>query len=258
MTQEMNAITLVLASQRSGSTLLCRDIESLGGMGAPREHFLEILGNNARAGLSEAEVLDCIALGVTKEAPGIGAVKLMVNYAPKIDAYISGGNQVAPYKAVQNIIDWAQGRFDKVNMVALVRSNALEQSISRAVASVTDIWHRNEAAVQGRDPYAEAKLPTKAVNMAILDALPSVIRQAEVIRRIARENADICQLIEYEHLAASAEETSALITAHARKAGFAPRGEVASRSLRKLIDEDKTATIKADFKAFMEHNLDLW
>ncbi|MDU9006519.1 Stf0 family sulfotransferase [Sedimentitalea todarodis] len=255
MTHELRAITLVLASQRSGSTLLCRDIESLGGMGAPREYFLDIVGRNTREGLTEADVLDQIARGVKPDAPGIGAVKLMVSYAPKIDSYIRGAEAVAPQKAVQNIIDWAQERFDRVNLVALVRGNSLEQAISRAVANMTDVWHRHEATTKDGDLYADVKLPTKALNLAILEALPGVIRQTQVVRRIAKANPDLCWLIKYEHLAASVEDSSAQLITHARKAGFEPTETMASRSLRKLIDKDKTEDFKANFKAFMKRHL---
>ncbi|MCA8899613.1 MAG: hypothetical protein KDA53_00010 [Hyphomonas sp.] len=255
MTHELRAITLVLASQRSGSTLLCRDIESLGGMGAPREYFLDIVGRSARNGLTEADVLDRIARGVKPEAPGIGAVKLMVSYAPRIDSYIRGAEAVAPQKAVQNIIDWAQERFDRVNLIALVRGNSLEQAISRAVANMTDVWHRHEAGMKDGNPYAGAKLPTRALNLAILEALPGVIRQTGVIRHIVRANPDLCGLIKYEHLAASLEDSSAQLIAHARKVGFEPTETVATRSLQKLIDKDSTEVFKANFKAFMKRHL---
>lgn len=56
----MDALTLVIASQRSGSTLLCRDIESLGGMGAPREHFLDFLPGRRTAEI-QATTADVLA-----------------------------------------------------------------------------------------------------------------------------------------------------------------------------------------------------
>jgi LPS sulfotransferase NodH len=108
MAQELHALTLVLGTQRSGPTLPCRDIASLGGLGSPDEYFPDILGKNVRPGLSEKDVLERIARGVQDDSPGIGAVKLMVDYASDIDAYIRGGGKpVPPYEAVQNIIDWA-------------------------------------------------------------------------------------------------------------------------------------------------------
>jgi len=105
MTQPIRRLVLVLASQRSGSTLLCRDIESLGGMGVPGEHFLDILGTNERSDLTEDDVMACIEKGRDRKAPDVAGVKLMVNYAPKIDAYIRGGEQVGSNRALLNIID---------------------------------------------------------------------------------------------------------------------------------------------------------
>ena len=254
---KLHAITLVLASQRSGSTLLCRDIASLGGMGEPKEYFLDILGAKARPDLREADVLEQIAQGERANAAGVGAVKLMLSYAPKIDQYIRQADSVAPRRAVQNVIDWAQGRFERVNLVALVRNNSLEQAMSRAVAGMTDVWHRNKVGA-GADPYADAQLPVGQLNRAILQELPLVMRQNDMIRDIAKANAPVCQLISYEQLAASAEDSSALLTAHARQQGFAPQAEVARRSLRKLIDKEMSRKIKADFKSFMQDRLAQW
>jgi hypothetical protein len=142
--------------------------------------------------------------------------------------------------------------------VALVRNNTLDQVISRAVAAATNIWHRNAAPLKSGDPYEGMALPTGALNMAILMELPGVIRQTVVVRQVAKAYPEQCLLIEYEHLADSVEASSRRLTEHARKAGFAPSGQVAVRSLRKLIDEDRSADFKADFKAFMERHTGLW
>lgn len=255
MATDMRELVLVLASQRSGSTLLCRDLESLGGLGAPKEYFLDILGKNQRPGLGEKDVLEQISRGVTGEKSATGAVKLMVNYAPKIDAYIRGTDPVAPPRAIQNIIDWAQERFDRVCVFALVRNNSLDQAISRAVASVTDIWHRNEGALQGRDPYADVQLASAAINMAILEALPAVIRHKKIIRQIAKANPKICKLVTYETIAASEIKTSEILTAHATQIGLTPQHKKVSRNLQKLIDETRSQEIKSGFKAFMSQHL---
>lgn len=257
---DMRAITLVIASQRSGSTLLCQDIASLRGMGAPREYFLDILNQpkQPKSTPTEADVLACIAKGIMPSDPATGAVKLMVNYAPKIDAFIRNAPPVAPPQAVQNIIAWADANFDRVNLVALIRTNALDQAISRAVAGLTDIWHRRLARNPvGTDPYGEKKLAPRVLNMAILENLPAVLEQNAIIRDIARRNAERCLLIDYETLAASVEETSERIVAHARAFGFEPTRNLASRDLRKLIEADRAAAIRKDFRKFMEQRVKL-
>lgn len=256
----MRAITLVIASQRSGSTLLCQDIASLRGMGAPREYFLDILNQpkQPKTSPTEADVLACIAKGIMPSDPATGAVKLMVNYAPKIDAFIRNTAPVAPPQALQNIIAWADASFDRVNLVALIRTNALDQAISRAVANLTDIWHRRSNQLpDGADPYAEKKLAPRVLNMAILDNLPSVLRQNAIIRDVARRHADRCLLIDYETLAASVEKTSERIVDHARAFGFEPGRSLATRDLRKLIEADRAAEIRNDFRKFMEQRVKL-
>ena len=260
MTHGSNGLTLVLASQRSGSTLLCRDIESLGGMGAPGEHFLELLRafkeGTARPG--EAEVLEAIGRGVKAEAPDIGAVKLMVNYAPRIDAFIRGGEEVAQPKAMQNIIDWAQARFERLNLVVLIRANALDQAISRVVARQTQVWHRKAGVLGDADPHGDAGLDLKKLNQPVLKALPGVIRNTEILRKVARANRDIALTVEYEDLAASAEDSARALVAHARRAGFEPRRDEVRRKLSKLIDADKSQAIRAEFRSFLQAHLGLW
>lgn len=71
----------------------------------------------------------------------------MVNYAPRIDAILQGTQETGAPKALKNILDWATERFARINLVVLVRKDPLDQAISRAVAGLTDIWHRNAAAL---------------------------------------------------------------------------------------------------------------
>ena len=182
----------------------------------------------------------------------------MVNYAPRIDAILQGTQETGAPKALKNILDWATERFARINLVVLVRKDPLDQAISRAVAGLTDIWHRNAAALpEGSDPYSDRKLPPKAVNMAILDNLPGVLRQNEILRDFARQNADRCLLVEYETLAADLAGTSARLVDHARKAGFTPARNMAERNLRKLIDAERAETIRSDFRRFMKKRIGL-
>lgn len=255
MSQKIRRLVLVLASQRSGSTLLCRDITSLGGLGIPKEHFLDILGKKSRPDLTEQDVMACLEKGRDPNSPDVAGVKLMVNYAPKIDGYIRGDAHVGASKAINNILNWARLRFDDVAVFALVRENSLDQAISRAVANATNIWHRNEAAVKRNDPYADIDLPIKELNMDILSSLPATVRQNQIIRQVARENPKLCRLISYENLAASVEGTSEALLQHASTHGFCPENTLAVRSLRKLIDEDRSKELKNHFRQFLSRQL---
>lgn len=258
---DIRALTLVIANQRTGSTLLGQDIASLGGMGVPKEHFLEILRASKTGEAeahTEADVLEMIAKGAQEDAPHVGAVKLMVSYAPTIDAFIRGAPPVGQGKAVQNIIDWARARFETVNLIVLIRENVLDQTISQTMARETQIWHRKETAVEGGNPYADVDIKKKRLNLAILRALPAVMTRHEVLKRIAASNAEHCLTIDYDEMAASVEETSRKLVAHARANGLEPVNEVAKRKLRKLIDEDRSKEIKQGFRRFLENRLGLW
>lgn len=167
---------------------------------------------------------------------------------------------LALQKAIENILNWAQVRFDKVCVFALVRGNSLDQAISRAVAKTTDIWHRNQAAVQENDPYEGINLKTNVLNTEILDALPSVVRQSQVIRRVAKNRPEICRLVRYEDMVGSVEDSSQVLVEHAVALGFQPEQKVAQRNLVKLIKEDHSAQIKESFRQFLQKHLgdELW
>ena len=257
---ELRGLTLVIASPRSGSSLLCRDINSLGGLGDPKEYFLDGVVRKRQGGAkpSEADVLRMIRCGATEDTPHIGAVKLMVTYAPQVDAAIRNAKPVGPARAVQNIIDWAQDRFDKVNLIALTRQNCLEQAISHAVARMTGVWNRSAKTMKTSNPYKDVEFDDRQLNRKILEALPRVLTNTEAIERIAERNRQTCLKLNYEELTASMDSVSRRLVAHARRAGFAPQREMAVRQLQKLIDDEMAMTIKMDFRKYLERELGLW
>ena len=88
-----------------------------------------------------------------------------------------------------------------------------------------------------------------------LRGLTLVVNGNDLLRRIARENTDICLRLTYDELASSMKTTSRKLADHARQAGFQPRRDLVERCLGKLIDQDRSLRIRADFKAFLERRL---
>ncbi|MBD3625456.1 MAG: hypothetical protein HUJ24_08780 [Rhodobacteraceae bacterium] len=247
-------LTLVLASQRSGSTLLCNDIKSLGGLGSPAENFLKLFRAGDGSGLGPQDVKDRIAAGADEQSPDVGAVKLMVNYAPRVYRFIEKSEKPAGrFEACMGFIEWARREYDAVNLIVLVRENAVDQAISRALASKTGVYHiqgtrggnkkRNAAPAPG-----DSAVPPQDVMRAALASA----READVLRRVARKHANLALLLTYEQIAASPEATSQALRAHAAKAGMEAQNELAVRSMKKVVSNDVSAQIKADLRQYLD------
>jgi len=248
MPGSLDALTLVLATQRSGSTLLCRDIESLGGLGGPREYFLDLVEHAQHESVSEVDVLERIARGVTDSDPGIGAVKMMVGQAPVVDAAIRGGRQRGPLVALPRIVEWAFERFERVFMVILVR-NAMDQAISHVVASSTGIFHATDVAeVQAA---TAADLVPADLNPLILAQLRRFLVQRGVLTQIGEEYADRALMLSYDELTRRTEQTADRLIVHARTQGFMPRRTSITRTMMKVIDEDLSDRLRQSFLAYL-------
>lgn len=249
---KMTSVTLVLASQRSGSTLLCQDIRSLGGLGAPDEYFLDILGPQKLSGIDEDEVVRKIEQGVQDDEKSVGAVKLMVNYAPEVYRYIYGRPAENMYEAVLGIVDWSQSRFSKVNVVAIVRGDVLDQSLSHARARLTDVWHSDQGKVADLSSISQWEL-----NLSILSELPRVLRYNAIIHRVAEHYGKDCLLLSYEELVEDMAGTSARLCSHAARAGFRTNRSSPERTLSKVIKEDERVSIRNGFQAFLKSQVAL-
>lgn len=244
--QELHSLTLVLSSARSGSTLLCRDLASLGGLGFPREYLKGLDGVARRSGVSEADVLERLARGVRDDAPGVAAAKLMVPQAPVTYEALSG-RRLPVVEAMSGVVSWARGRFERVLLVVLVR-NSIDQAISRAVAEATGIFHSSDQAFResGGTPPDLGDL-----NPQILVELGGVIRNRKTLHAVHAEHADIGLLLTYEELTGPVEETTARMVAHARGQGFDVHGETARRRLTKVISDERSATLRDSFLDYL-------
>lgn len=244
-------LTIVLASQRSGSTVLCQDVTAVGGLGVPNEYFLKLIGKNKPQNPGEQHVLEAIARGQDPARPEAAAIKMMLNQAPPIASYIDGAAPLPPAQATQRVIDWARDRFERVAIIALVRDNSLDQAISKAVANASQTWHHDSKVNKGTVANKHFDHSSENFQMEVLKALPLFINQKKILRKIARENADITHLLHYADIAAQPEETVRQISEHTRGLGLAPLGRPASRSLKKIVDNNRSQEIKRHFQNFL-------
>ena len=247
MRAKMKAATFVIATQRSGSTLLSRDIESLGGLGGPGEYFLKLLKDKTKTA-TEADVLACIEKGVRDDAPEVGAIKLMINYAPKVDALIRNAPPVDLNAALQNVMGWANARFDHVTWIILIRDDLLEQVISRSVSQMTGVWHRDASQ---SDPHEDMQLQRWQLNLRILENMHRAAIEQRALKRLAKTNSARCLVLKYADMCDDPLGSAEKIAKHAAQNGMQAKSTVPVRNLAKVIDQDKVDEIKKNFKVFM-------
>lgn len=249
--KKINHICIVLATTRTGSTLLCQDILHLGGMGAPREYLLP-LARNWKAQFTEQDVLRKISQGVTESVDNVCAFKLVVEYAPSVYRYIYGVAPKNPYEAVDGVLRWALKNFENVNLVGIVRTNLLDTAISRVVARFTDVYHAFN------DQKISFEPGQVSINQHLLRELPLIANQTRVIAGIVRQYQSIAMSVEYEELSQNPEKVFHEIVDHARELGFDTQFRIPERRLRKIVDEELSQEIKASFKLYMEQITGLW
>jgi LPS sulfotransferase NodH len=249
-----HSLTLVLSSARSGSTLLCRDIASLGGLGFPREYMRGYADAAQRGSMSEADVVGRTARGVRKDAPGVAALKLMVPQSASMYQAISG-RQLPSKDALPQVVAWARERFDRVLLVFLVR-NALDQAISGVVARATGVFHSTARRPAGGP--AELTLEGDELNRRILHNLAGVVRNQQLLCALHADLGDFGLLLTYEDLTRDVEATTRRLVAHARAQGFDVRRDEVDRDLTKIISADRSAEIRKSFFEFLEAEPGIW
>lgn len=246
----MASLTLVLSSARSGSTLLCRDIASLGGLGFPRE-YLRGMARQARSGaLSEADVLERLAPGVQDGAPGATAVKLMVDQAGPAYAAVTGRRPDSPAAALSGFVTWARAHYDQVLLVFLVR-NAVDQAISRVVASETGVFHTTAPGGPGCDGTAAVAPAVDDLNPRILAELARVVRDRRALDQVRAEHADLALLLTYDELTEQVGATTSRLVAHARAQGLEVQHPAVTRRLEKVISAERSTALRASFLDYL-------
>jgi LPS sulfotransferase NodH len=243
--EDLHSLTLVVSSARAGSTLLCHDIASLGGLGMAKEYLRGLRSEPQKTDATEADVVDRVATGVQEDAPGVAAVKLMVPQT-SVTYQALTGRRVPSNEALSGVIAWARERFDRVFLVFLVR-NAIDQAISRVVADATGIFHSTGTAFKDENALA-VEIPD--INQRILANIGRVARDRNFLLEGYRNHTDIGLLVTYDELSRQPDATAGRLAAHARAAGFQVPRDTVTRNLEKVITAERSTEIR---QAFLEY-----
>ena len=244
----LDSLTLVLSSARSGSTLLCHDIASLGGLGMPKEYLRGLRTEPRTTTATEVDVMERVAMGVRDDAPNVASVKLMVPQTPVTYEALSG-KRIPSNEALPGVITWAQERFKHLFVVVLVRS-AIDQAISRVVAGATGVFHSSHSAFGNGMP---GPLGIPDINQRILDNLGRVVRDRNIMLEVHSQFADLGLLLTYDELSRQPAATASKLAAHARKAGFEVQRDMSTRTLEKVISAERSTEIREAFLDYLKN-----
>jgi len=141
--KEENAL-VILSTQRSGSTMLCKDIESLKVLGTPDEHFWPVLQKDDSK--SGEELLNYFISNGNLTNSNYYAVKLMYDYLHLFGFWVSDRkeslddpNNIEKYREYG--ITFFKKMFNNVIYIYLRRENKFEQALSHYRAIKTNVFH---------------------------------------------------------------------------------------------------------------------
>lgn len=159
---------VVFTTQRSGSTMICNDVTSIGALGAPGEHVLwaegKLLNDGSEADLSAAAFVRQGQVG----GSGCFGLKIMQNQLAQLSAWLSPPEHALECLeqgdvGIKRLVDEALPKFasffPNCHFVALRRRDAFAQAYSRARASATGVFHKQVDGSVVRPPKHHSAAP---------------------------------------------------------------------------------------------------
>ncbi|MGF1500213.1 MAG: Stf0 family sulfotransferase [Paracoccaceae bacterium] len=243
----MNVI--ILATQRSGSTLLCAELQGIGGMGRPGEHFWSWLREAGEAPCLDDAAMDRIAAFGRAEDGSLG-FKIMADYLPRL-AEARFGPVADRVEGSVRFLTELEAREGPFAWFRIDRADVFDQALSRYLATQTGLYFRTETgtvAAEGH-PGAEKSEDTLLAEFRP-DRLARHIREIDAERRTLDRIADTLgrsvHLVPYEDLVDRRAEVLAGCCAHASRPVPA---EWPERWMKKVVDADLRQRFRRLFDA---------
>ncbi|MGA5688510.1 Stf0 family sulfotransferase [Cytobacillus pseudoceanisediminis] len=133
---------MILSTQRSGSTMLCEDIKSLGVLGTPDEHLRLVL--NQKKKTAAEQLVDFFTSNGNLNNSRFYSIKLMYNHLELLGYWISDrglGTKTNKKKYREIALQFFLDKFDHVTFIYIQRKNKFEQALSYYRSAKTKLWH---------------------------------------------------------------------------------------------------------------------
>lgn len=253
----MSTFLLIISSQRTGSTLLCRDIYSLGSLGEPKEFALPYLQKTKFQSFSSddfASMLDACRRQYNDR--DIYSLKLMIDYSPRIiNAIIA--ERIASLKPEQfnadstkcilKFIQYLAEVFEKLIVVIHRRDDIVANVHSRVMASASGNHHVEVKNAAPNPPVIQKELLCRRM----LAALPKAIRENEILVSLQAELNGQKNILstEYEDLL-DVDSWNSTLSTFLEYNGIDCSRPIA-RSLKKILPKDLQDQHCADFSDWL-------
>jgi len=226
--------TIILATQRTGSTLLCSEFEDLGGLGRPGEHFLPWLRAHPQDEEITEEALEEIFSRGRDDGGRIG-LKLMAGYLPDIGRAF-GSNDADPLKRAHHALKGLETCLGPVAYFRLDRSDVFDQALSAYLATATGLFFRTSDGEVTDAKHAETESHHTALAAFDGKLFDTYIDQVERDKAFLSEicagmDASILHLT-YEDLTQKRHET---LTRCCEHGGMPPPETLPKRWMRKVV-----------------------
>lgn len=224
---------LVLATQRSGSTLFCRDISYAGRLGKPKEYFIPVWRNYSLPFGEDAQLPNPeeIQKAVTKRE-GFFSVKIMSDQLQSISDASMRRGKMDSVSAIMKPSKYIVNLFNRSLIVRIRRRDKIAQAISRHVVTVRGYNHSfQEAHSKNR------KLPVEYDFDKIRKHLTNILEEEafldEFLSGLRRQN-NVLELL-YEDFAYDSERNhvSKVLLLMGKEAGT-----TIHRDMKKLATQD--------------------
>lgn len=137
---ENKKIFLLLATQRSGSTMICEDLRNTGVMGTPEEYFIPW---DIKKNMDWKKALQGVVNKASTEN-GICSIKIMANQIPCIEACLADCYKGELDIDSDSLFPYFTAVFSDAKPIVIRRQNTLRQAISRHISRNTGIAHATE------------------------------------------------------------------------------------------------------------------
>ncbi|MGJ3244351.1 MAG: Stf0 family sulfotransferase [Opitutales bacterium] len=231
-------LTLILATQRSGSTLLCEELARHSRLGKPNEYFLRLVQRKT-VPLSQAAVEGLFLAGRQGKWPKT-ALKLMYNQLHPLADWLGWdanpeGKPLPEHMVVPALLNGLAERFGRLNLIHMEREDVREQAFS---------VYRARATGEYRQPVEVGSTPVPSTPVDGGDSF-NVGRFLELLVQARRERGALRTALERSRLPYSVLTYRQLVDHYPGclkrvlrelNEGFLPR-EATARPLAKVVGQ---------------------
>lgn len=128
---------IIMSTQRSGSTMVCKDLKQTGVLGNPGEHFLSWCQKFENRHLLDWSIELSNVLKKSSTQNGVSCIKVMANYVARIGSIFL---DIQSFQS-KNSIDTFFEDYKGCVWIRVYRQDKIRQAISRVIARKTKVYH---------------------------------------------------------------------------------------------------------------------